>query len=80
MSKKDYQALAGAIYQTRLKLESPPANVVFHVSDGLLGLAHATEAIADVLGAGNPRFSRERFLEACETGRCKGMRQVGAGA
>ena len=29
--------------------------------------------VAEELMRGNPRFNRERFLEACETGRCKGM-------
>lgn len=30
-------------------------------------------ALADVLAADNPRFDRARFVEACETGRTKGM-------
>lgn len=31
------------------------------------------KAIADIMAADSPRFDRARFVEACETGRCKGM-------
>ena len=34
----------------------------------------AVRVIAKVLAADNPRFDRERFMEACETGHCRGMR------
>lgn len=32
-----------------------------------------TRRIADIMAADNPRFDRARFVEACETGKCKGM-------
>lgn len=67
MTKKDDQALARAIY--RAQAEPYPAGVDSAVSP----LGVAVLLIADVLQADNPRFSRERFVEACETGRCKGM-------
>lgn len=73
MSKKDYQAIARAIYGARMRVEQPPANVRVNVSDCLLGIAHATENIADALQRDSYRFDRERFIEACETGTCKGM-------
>lgn len=63
MSKKDYQAIARAIHGTRrISAERP--------WDG----ERMISAIADVLAADNPRFNRALFVEACETGRCKGMR------
>lgn len=74
MSKKDYQAIAAALY--RVHQEDipapgfPPQPAVRF--DMVIG------AIADVLAQGNPRFDRERFIEACETGRCRGMRPVAA--
>jgi hypothetical protein len=76
MSKKHYQALARAIFETR---DSVPA---FSQSTDVRACGVWTkntphnelvERIADVLAADNPRFDRGRFLEACETGACKGM-------
>lgn len=61
MTKKDYQAIARAIH--RVRQDSHPETTITAVTD----------ALADVMAADNPRFSRERFVEACETGRCKGM-------
>jgi hypothetical protein len=34
-----------------------------------------TSEIADALATDNPRFDRARFIEACETGACKGMKK-----
>jgi hypothetical protein len=68
MSKKDYQALARAIFEARTK-----ALRLDHPSDALAGIGEAQDGIADVLAAGNERFDRDRFAEACATGRCKGM-------
>lgn len=63
MTKKDYQAIARAIFETRrISAEQP--------WDG----ERIIKAIADVLAADNPRFNHALFIEACETGRCKGMR------
>ena len=69
MSKKDYQAIARAFHTDRADLmgilsDAPPIEV----------WTILRERIADVLAADNPRFDRARFLEACETGRCKGMK------
>lgn len=70
MSKKDYQAVARAFYANR-----PPDNAgaLECVSRKVL-----LSALADTFAANNPRFDRARFIEACETGTCKGMRKVGA--
>lgn len=71
MSKKDYQAIAAAIYRIR---QSHPA---FSQSvDGATAADLVTEALADIFKADNSNFSRERFAEACETGRTRGMKQV----
>jgi len=71
MTKKDYQAIARALYNVRQT--STPASAG---SDGAgWALEQVQVQLAAVLAADNPRFDRARFVEACETGRCKGMRQ-----
>lgn len=62
MNKKDYQALARAIYKAHD--EASIARVPQRIM----------ENVADVLAADNPRFNRTLFIEACETGSCKGMK------
>ena len=71
MGKKDFQAIAAAINGLYIvPVPSDCSPVVYR--------ADVIDVLADVLAASNPRFDRARFLEACETGRCKGMRQVNA--
>lgn len=69
MTKRDYQAIARAIHETYNRVSEPaepsPEQTVGFVVD----------ALCDVFKADNPRFDRARFVEACETGKCKGMRQ-----
>jgi hypothetical protein len=69
VSKKDYQAIATAIYRARQQHEGmgSEGEDVFKTVEGEL---------ADMLSKGNPRFEHFRFFEACTKGRCKGMRQV----
>ena len=64
MTKKHYQALAAALYQERK-----------YRGEGTT-YDDAVRIVARVLAADNPRFNRELFIEACETGKCHGMRQV----
>ena len=66
MSKKDFQAIAAAIYDYRCELYD--CGVVSHRT-----LDPLVDKLADEFAQGNPRFDRARFLEACETGSCKGM-------
>lgn len=61
MSKRDYQAIARAIHGVELLRYYPVTR------------QDVIAALADVLAADSPRFDRARFVEACETGRCKGM-------
>lgn len=69
MSKRDYQAIARAIYAVRMTPTPAAAG-----SDGAgWALENVQTQLAAVLAADNPRFDRARFVEACETGRCKGM-------
>jgi hypothetical protein len=72
MSKKDYQAIAAALYTARkdsgINEYSSTREIWIHEC--------VVQNIASVLEDGNPRFDRERFIEACETGKCRGMRQV----
>jgi hypothetical protein len=58
MTKKDYQAIARALY-----------SVAHGRTTGQMLLWHETRAaVADVLAADNPRFDRETFMLACADG------------
>lgn len=70
MTKKDYQAIARAINGLYIV---PTTNRLFAV----VYRTDVIDVLADVLAESNPRFDRARFVEACETGKCRGMRQVG---
>lgn len=85
VSKKDFQAIARAIYRAT---HPQPAGdrdlcpIAASYPCGWYGKRcrnhytdadRITEALTDVLTASNPRFDRAQFIEACETGRCKGM-------
>lgn len=69
MSKKDYQAIARVIH-ARVKA----ARSIAGADNRLAHYAELTGDLADIFAADNARFDRARFLEACETGRCRGMR------
>jgi len=62
MTRKDYVAIAEAIAFARSTLPSPQRR-------GDIGRAVQTvvDAIAKTLADDNPRFDRERFLQACRT-------------
>lgn len=70
MSKKDYQAIARAIHGTREMIYRVPE----HDEVRRLLLADLQDRLSGVFKADNSAFSRERFIEACETGKCRGMR------
>jgi hypothetical protein len=70
MSKKTYQAVAHAIYSTREMIYRDPT----HDEVRTALLADLADKLSDVFAEDNPRFSRSLFVEACETGKCKGMR------
>ena len=69
MSKKDYQAIARALYSVKAQ----DSEFRGRLTQGQMHDAVVT-ALADACQAGNARFDRDRFEEACETGKCKGMR------
>ena len=72
MSKKDYQAIAGAIYRALDAVRLEP-----HAVTARGGIAaEIIQEIAYALKADNSRFDMERFREACETGKTRGMRSV----
>lgn len=62
MSKKHYQMIARALFEER-RYRGDAAT-----------FDDAVRVVARVLKADNPRFNADLFREACETGRCKGMR------
>jgi hypothetical protein len=78
MTKKDYQAIAAAIYRQAPGFLSPRERLdsgnVLVIGNTFQMWQRIQEAITEVLAADNPRFDRERFMEACETGHCRGMR------
>jgi hypothetical protein len=80
MTKKNYQAIAGALYAVRVK--DPAPSVMLAPSDQADKASRRAQwrecvsAVAGVLANDNPRFEVSRFLEACETGKCKGMRRA----
>ena len=58
MTKKDYQAIARAFHSSRI-VDTGAEDDQWREDVG---------AIADVLSADSPRFDRECFVTACETG------------
>lgn len=72
MSKKDYQNIARAIHQTEVKALGPLNREDEKIL--VLGMTHMlSRALAEVCASDNPRFNCALFIEACETGKCKGM-------
>lgn len=69
MSKKHYQDIARAIHSTREMIYRDSGHD--EVRNTLL--ADLAERLAGIFAADNPRFSPERFREACETGITRGM-------
>lgn len=81
MSKKDYQAIARAIYAAT-HVDYRSCGLIRSVPCGWRNrdchvhydsAARITQNLTDALASANPRFDRALFLEACGTGRCKGM-------
>jgi hypothetical protein len=72
MTKKDYQAIARALFESRQfsdpKIERRDMQGMWAV----LQWEATQDSISDTLAADNPRFNRALFIEACETGTCKG--------
>ena len=66
MSKKDYQAIARELHAISQDVR------VWQLATELV-MSEVVNRLANLLSA-NPRFDRARFLEACETGKCKGMK------
>jgi hypothetical protein len=69
MSKKDYQAIAAILHRNRTQETD-------HGSESRSVVSMIAQDLADMMAGENPRFDRERFIEACETGTCRGMRKV----
>lgn len=63
MSKKHFQAMADALHQERK----------YRGSDGVT-YDDAIRIVARVFKSENPRFNESLFLEACATGKCRGMK------
>ena len=65
MTKKNYQALAGALYRERASWGASTMSRVITRDWAWRGVVNA---LSDVLAADNPRFDRECFVAACEDG------------
>ena len=61
MTRKDYVLIANAL---RAAMISTPSNNGAHAWNN--GIWMASIELADALQSDNPRFNRERFLNACE--------------
>lgn len=75
MSKRHYEAIAGAVFTARVEMlaRTPydgSEQTALNTLDAVVG------HLALHLAADNPRFDRARFVEACETGACRGMRRA----
>lgn len=71
MSKRQYQALALGLHRER---PNPYIAGMYAPAEAFAMWQACVAAVADVCAADNSRFDRERFLEAAETGGCKGMK------
>lgn len=60
MSRKNYKRLAGALHREKPAPNWSPNKHVQWTQD--------VRAVADALAGDNPRFDREKFTRACETG------------
>jgi len=58
MTRKDYVLIAAALREARSNYSLP--NVAIYHN----GIDNAAHRLADALGRDNPRFDRERFLDA----------------
>jgi hypothetical protein len=67
MTKKDYQRIARAIYEAHLD-SSAYSNRTDEICAHAAGVKAARVRIERILAADNPRFHRETFTKACETG------------
>jgi hypothetical protein len=78
MSKKHYQALAEALYRSQPDRTGAQMTAADERAfNAMRGTWYSVlDGIESVLKSDNPRFSRALFREACETGKCRGMRQV----
>lgn len=70
MSKKDYQAIARLIHEVR---SGNPAFTQHFDGRPDSPADEITKGLGDIFRRDNPRFDRERFVEACETGTTHGM-------
>jgi hypothetical protein len=74
MTKKDYQAVARALY-TAVKPHTYVEHGAQMFAREAVAWMDAVQGIADAMAQDSPRFDRARFLEACETGTTRGMRK-----
>lgn len=71
MTKKDFQAIARMVYQSRQLV----CDTTDHRDCAMAPLESLqAQMIQFLLEAKNPKFDVGRFIEACETGKCKGMK------
>lgn len=64
MSKRDYIAIAAAFAELTEDMSHSSQDAMF-LAGKAQGIDLAAESMANVLAAGNPRFNRETFLDAC---------------
>jgi hypothetical protein len=60
MTRKDYEAIARALRNSRIGFPGSR-----EAAAGETALGHAAKLLSDHCAADNPRFDRARFLKAC---------------
>lgn len=63
MTRKDYEAIAKALRKVRADRSAPNGGVL--PSEVLGTIEDIEDALAGVFASDNPRFNRDRFVEAC---------------
>lgn len=66
MSRKDYELIAGALRTIKTDALCTLGGAAEQSRDIWLG--HVVERLSNAFTYDNPRFSRERFVKACEEG------------
>lgn len=63
MTKRDFELIASAVMEARVgSYRSDLSNAIFETA-----IDEAARKLSRALASTNPRFDRERFLEACGT-------------
>lgn len=66
MTRKDYEAIAEVLSGYRRDIRDFPSKVLDHDVIAVETVNNIAQALATVFEQDNPRFTRNRFLDACK--------------